>query len=226
MGGCRKDIPPVRGSGSSSNPPRTRLVIGAGAVLGRPATRARRLIPSGPARYADRPRLVHCRPPRARTGTRRDPEGFEPMSLDWNWLLIIGGALLVLVEVALGGFAGFDLVLIGSAFVVGGAIGLWLGNPAVGLIVAARRCASLYIVAGRRWVRAAHHARARCRATPTRSSAQRAGDGARRRARARPGQGAGRGVARASPRPASPGPSNRARSSRSTGVDGVTLQVR
>ena len=45
------------------------------------------------------------------------------MSISWNWLLIISGALLILLEVALGGFAGFDLVLIGSAFMVGGAVG-------------------------------------------------------------------------------------------------------
>ena len=35
----------------------------------------------------------------------------------WNWLLILSGAALILIEVAAGGFAGFDLVLIGSAFV-------------------------------------------------------------------------------------------------------------
>ena len=70
----------------------------------------------------------------------------------WNWVLIIGGALLVLLEVALGGFAGFDLVLIGSAFVIGGAIGLWLGNPVMGLMVASLLCIA-YIAIGRRWVR-------------------------------------------------------------------------
>jgi hypothetical protein len=30
----------------------------------------------------------------------------------WNWILIVAGAALILAEVALGGFAGFDLVLI------------------------------------------------------------------------------------------------------------------
>ena len=58
----------------------------------------------------------------------------------WNWVLIIVGALMVLVEVALGGFAGFDLVLIGSAFVLGGGLGLALGNPIIGLIVASVLC--------------------------------------------------------------------------------------
>ena len=47
------------------------------------------------------------------------------MGNGWNWVLIIAGAVLVLLEVALGGFAGFDLVLIGSALVIGGALGLF-----------------------------------------------------------------------------------------------------
>ncbi len=33
------------------------------------------------------------------------------MSIDWSWLLVVLGAVMVLIEVALGGFAGFDLVL-------------------------------------------------------------------------------------------------------------------
>ena len=70
----------------------------------------------------------------------------------WNWVLIIGGALLILLEVALGGFAGFDLVLIGSAFVLGGAIGLFTGSTTTGFIVASVLCL-LYIALGRRWVR-------------------------------------------------------------------------
>ncbi|TMQ73409.1 MAG: hypothetical protein E6K81_04630, partial [Candidatus Eisenbacteria bacterium] len=75
------------------------------------------------------------------------------MEMGWSWGLVIAGALLILVEVAFGGFAGFDLVLIGSAFVVGGGVGLWTQRPAVGLIVAAVLCL-FYIAAGRRWVRA------------------------------------------------------------------------
>jgi len=71
----------------------------------------------------------------------------------WNWVLIIVGALFILVEVAFGGFAGFDLVLIGSAFVIGGAVGAWLANPTVGFVVASALCV-LYIAIGRRWVRA------------------------------------------------------------------------
>ncbi len=74
------------------------------------------------------------------------------MSWNWNWLLVIGGAVLILLEVALGGFAGFDLVLIGSAFVVGGAVGLFFGGLYLGMGVAGVLCA-FYIVVGRRWVR-------------------------------------------------------------------------
>jgi len=74
------------------------------------------------------------------------------MSVSWNWLLIIAGAALILIEVAAGGFAGFDMVLIGSAFVVGGAVGLMFKGLYLGMIVSGALCA-LYIVVGRRWVR-------------------------------------------------------------------------
>lgn len=76
--------------------------------------------------------------------------------MNWSWVLIAGGALLVLVEVALGGFAGFDLVLIGTAFVLGGGIGLLTGNVSIGLLAASALCV-LYILAGRRWVRSRIH---------------------------------------------------------------------
>ena len=75
------------------------------------------------------------------------------MALGWNWLLLIAGALLILVEVAFGGFAGFDLVLIGSAFILGGGIGMLTDNTVVGFVVASALCVG-YIAIGRRWVRA------------------------------------------------------------------------
>ena len=75
------------------------------------------------------------------------------MALSWNWVLIVAGALLTLVEIAFGGFAGFDLVLIGSAFVIGGGLGLVLHNATLGFITASVLCVG-YIVLGRRWVRA------------------------------------------------------------------------
>jgi len=74
------------------------------------------------------------------------------MAFDWTWLLILVGAVLVLVEVALGGFAGFDLVLIGSTFVLGGIVGLATGSPAVAYATAAV-LGVVYIAVGRRLVR-------------------------------------------------------------------------
>jgi len=74
----------------------------------------------------------------------------------WNWALIISGAILILIEVSLGGFAGFDLVLIGSAIALGGAAGLLLGNANAGLLAAGAFCAA-YIVLGRRFLRARLH---------------------------------------------------------------------
>jgi membrane protein implicated in regulation of membrane protease activity len=74
------------------------------------------------------------------------------MSVNWNGVLLVLGALLVLVEVALGGFAGFDLVLIGSSLALGGALGLVFRSATVGVLVASFLCL-FYIAVGRRWVR-------------------------------------------------------------------------
>ena len=74
------------------------------------------------------------------------------MSIQWNSVLIVAGAVLILLEVALGGFAGFDLVLIGSSIVLGGALGLLFGSTVVGVLVASGLCV-LYVAIGRRWVR-------------------------------------------------------------------------
>src|SRR5437879_12465069 len=70
-----------------------------------------------------------------------------------NWVLIIGGALCVLAEVVMGGFAGFDLVLIGSAVAAGGLVGLIAGSPVAGFVAAAG-LSVVYIALGRRWVQA------------------------------------------------------------------------
>ena len=86
--------------------------------------------------------------------------------MDWNWVLIISGALLILGEVALGGFAGFDLVLIGSTLLLGGAIGLMTSSSVVGLLTASVLCIA-YIVLGRKWVRA----RLKTRAVPSNTDA-------------------------------------------------------
>src|SRR5262245_56994894 len=84
------------------------------------------------------------------------------MTVDWNWVLLLTGALMILVEVLLGGFAGFDLVLIGSTFVIGGAVGMFAYRTTVGLVVASVLCI-LYVALGRHWVRD----RMRSRKTPT-----------------------------------------------------------
>ncbi len=73
--------------------------------------------------------------------------------MDPNWWLIIIGAVLVLIEAALGGFAGFDLVLIGTCIMAGGAVGLFTHNLRVGYATGAI-LSLLYLVLGRRWVRA------------------------------------------------------------------------
>ncbi len=74
----------------------------------------------------------------------------------WNWVLIIAGAVMILVEVALGGFAGFDLVLIGSTFVIGGGVGMWTGSAGVGITTASILCVA-YVAVGRRFVRRRMH---------------------------------------------------------------------
>lgn len=74
------------------------------------------------------------------------------MASGWNWLLLVAGALLILVEVAFGGFAGFDLILIGSAFLLGGGIGMLTDSAVIGFVVASALCVG-YIAVGRRWVR-------------------------------------------------------------------------
>ena len=73
-----------------------------------------------------------------------------------NWLLIIAGAVMILLEVSLGGFAGFDLVLIGSTLVVGGGIGLLAHSTGVGIAAAAVLCLA-YVAVGRRYVRRRTH---------------------------------------------------------------------
>ena len=82
-------------------------------------------------------------------------------------MLVVVGAVMVLVEVALGGFAGFDLVLIGSSFVLGGALGLLMGNAAAGLRDGERAVRALHRGGAPLGARAAQAARA-SPPTPTR----------------------------------------------------------
>lgn len=146
------------------------------------------------------------------------------MSIDWNWVLIVGGAILVLLEVMLGGFAGFDLVLIGSSFVLGGGIGLLLGNPVVGLVVSSLLSIG-YIVAGRRWVRS----RMKQRSVPSNADAVIGQQGlvTVRIASHEAGQVKVRDeIWRAVPAPGTTGPFEPGALVTVQGVDGVTLQVR
>lgn len=69
-----------------------------------------------------------------------------------NWALIVLGAFMVLLEVVLGAITGFDLLLLGSAVLLGGAIGLLAGSPAVG-VATAGILALLYVFVGRSRVR-------------------------------------------------------------------------
>ena len=144
--------------------------------------------------------------------------------LNWNWVLMVLGALLILVEVALGGFAGFDLVLIGSAFVIGGVLGVLTGNASVGLIAASALCV-IYIALGRRWVRQHFQPRS----VPSNADAV-IGERALvtvRVAEHHPGQVKVRDeVWRAVPAPGISGPFEPGAVVTVQSVDGVTLQVR
>jgi membrane protein implicated in regulation of membrane protease activity len=165
--------------------------------------------------------MPECSGRRQATGAWRKEDA---RLLDWNWVLMVLGALLILVEVALGGFAGFDLVLIGSAFVIGGFLGLLTGSATVGLLSASALCVA-YIAIGRRWVRA----RFQPRSVPSNADAV-IGERALVTARVaehQPGQVKVRDeVWRAVPAPGIPGPFEPGAVVTVQGVDGVTLQVR
>jgi len=70
-----------------------------------------------------------------------------------NWLLVIGGIVCVIIELALGALTGFDLALIGGSLAVGGAIGLATGSANIGLL-AAGVLALVYLAVFRSWLKA------------------------------------------------------------------------
>jgi membrane protein implicated in regulation of membrane protease activity len=74
------------------------------------------------------------------------------MSTGVNWFLIVAGAVLILVEVLLGAASGFDFLLIGSAVLLGGALGLGVSSTPVGLATAGV-LSLLYVFVGRRRIR-------------------------------------------------------------------------
>ena len=146
------------------------------------------------------------------------------MTWDWNWVLLLAGAVMILAEVALGGFAGFDLVLLGSALALGGALGLLLGNPTAGFLIASVLSIA-YIAAGRRWVRA----RVQARHVPSNADALIGQRGVvlQRLAEHEPGQIKVRDeIWRAVPAPGVPGPFEAGAVVTVASVDGVTLHVR
>jgi membrane protein implicated in regulation of membrane protease activity len=70
-----------------------------------------------------------------------------------NWLLVIGGIVCVIVELAMGALTGFDLALVGGSLTAGGAIGLLAGSAKIGLL-AAGILAFVYLAIFRNWLRA------------------------------------------------------------------------
>jgi membrane protein implicated in regulation of membrane protease activity len=70
-----------------------------------------------------------------------------------SWILVILGAALVLLEILLGAVSGFDFLLIGSAVLAGGLVGLVTGQYVIGLATAGV-LSLLYVAFGRRRLRA------------------------------------------------------------------------
>ncbi len=75
------------------------------------------------------------------------------MSMWVNWLLIIGGVVCVIVELALGAMTGFDLALIGGSLAIGGGLGLLVGSEKIGLL-AAGGLSLVYLAIFRSWLKA------------------------------------------------------------------------
>ena len=69
-----------------------------------------------------------------------------------NWVLMIGGIVCVIMELALGAVTGFDLALIGASLAAGGAVGLLFGSANIGLLSAAG-LALVYLALFRRWLK-------------------------------------------------------------------------
>jgi membrane protein implicated in regulation of membrane protease activity len=70
-----------------------------------------------------------------------------------NWLLVLGGILCVVVELAMGVLTGFDLALIGGSLTLGGVIGLIAASDKIGLLAAGVLC-FVYFALFRRWLKA------------------------------------------------------------------------
>jgi membrane protein implicated in regulation of membrane protease activity len=69
-----------------------------------------------------------------------------------NWLLVIGGIVCIIIELALGALTGFDLALLGASLAVGGGVGLLASSAKIGLL-AAGALALLYLAVFRSWMK-------------------------------------------------------------------------
>lgn len=69
-----------------------------------------------------------------------------------NWLLVVGGGLLIIAEMVIGAATGFDLALLGASLVAGGALGLFFASAKVGLF-ASGALALVYLLFLRRWIK-------------------------------------------------------------------------
>jgi membrane protein implicated in regulation of membrane protease activity len=69
-----------------------------------------------------------------------------------NWLLIIGGLICVIIELALGALTGLDLALVGGSLTAGGVIGLLAGSARIGLL-ASGVLAFVYLAIFRSWLK-------------------------------------------------------------------------
>ena len=72
----------------------------------------------------------------------------------WLWAaFIVVGLLMILLELFIGVETGFDLVMLGSALILGGLLTSFVDSWLVTAIVASAFCA-VYVVVGRRYVKA------------------------------------------------------------------------
>ena len=69
-----------------------------------------------------------------------------------NWLLIIGGLICVIIELALGALTGLDLALVGGSLTAGGVLGLLAGSARIGLL-AGGVLAFVYLAIFRSWLK-------------------------------------------------------------------------
>jgi membrane protein implicated in regulation of membrane protease activity len=70
-----------------------------------------------------------------------------------NWILVIGGLVCVIIELALGAATGLDLALVGASLSIGGVIGLAASSSRVSLL-SAGGLSLVYLAVFRSWLKA------------------------------------------------------------------------